>query len=95
MIRRSLIVAVLVLTAGSAEAFDGNRKGFILGGSLGAAATNIEDGDTKGSLATEFIIGGGISPQVLLYYTNYGTWFSQEGFAGNSFRRNGNRCFTC
>jgi hypothetical protein len=91
---RRLVVAALVgtamfLAAGSASAFDGQRHGFMLGIGLGAGFSsftqeiespigNGSGSDSKGGLATEFRIGGGIGNQFFLYYSNKVNWFSIE-----------------
>ncbi|MBP2681376.1 MAG: hypothetical protein H6Q78_1239, partial [Candidatus Krumholzibacteriota bacterium] len=74
------IVAV-TLFATSVHAFDGNRKGFILGGGLGPGWTSYAQGygdsfdgedtsarETKFGLATDFKIGGGINEKIMVYY---------------------------
>lgn len=77
-------------------AFDGKRQGFILGGGLGTGLTSFtqtvefmgeeitSDRETKLPLVTSFIIGGGLSPNVLLYYINKVSFFSIENVFGNS-----------
>jgi hypothetical protein len=82
-----LILLILgFITTGSA--FDGKREGFIIGGSVGAGITSYtgtidyldiqitSDRETEFSVITNFMIGGGVSKNLLLYYTNKVSWFS-------------------
>lgn len=74
-----------------ANAFDGQRKGFIFGGSIGPAYTTVDyvstfrrRAETVG-VQTAFIIGGGVSNQVTISYTGLQFWgnlgFEEVGFA--------------
>jgi len=84
-----LILLVLGLTT-QGFAFDGKRQGFILGGGVGAGMTSYtltldylgmqvtSERESKFSVVTNFMIGGGVSNKVLLYYTNKVSWFSTE-----------------
>jgi hypothetical protein len=92
-------VAVFVFTmlfmASWANAFDGRRSGFILGGGLGLGVASYtqtleydglsETGDreNKGSLITDFRIGWGINEQTEIYYTSKVAWFSFENAFGD------------
>jgi len=88
-------LAIVVLTSQTADSFNGSRKGFILGGGLGAAGTTFEqtvsgggesitgESETKASVLTDFKIGLGTSEQFLLYYFNHVTWFSIENIFAN------------
>jgi len=75
---------VMIVSATSAFAFDGTRKGFILGFGLGGgyvsqdvikyyAVPRVET-DTGAGFATDFRIGGGFTEQFLLYYENRVSW---------------------
>lgn len=77
----------LILVSSTAVPFDGSRKGFILGGSVGGGFDSFTqtlefggeeltfDRETKGAFLSDFMIGLGISEQVLLYYSNRLAWF--------------------
>jgi len=81
-----LAVVVTMAAAIPASAFDGKRKGFLLGGGLGLGSysytLSIDDlegpDESTGSLVTNFKIGGGFSEQFLLYYNAHINWFSQS-----------------
>lgn len=72
------------------NAFDGKRGGFILGGGIGAGMTSYSatmeylgyeltsDRESDFSIITNFIIGGGVGDNMLLYYMNRVSWFSTE-----------------
>jgi hypothetical protein len=76
------------LATTSAHAFDGSRRGFVLGGGLGAGGTffrqeistpyeSIEsDTEAHGSLVTDFLIGLGATEQLVITYQSHVTWFS-------------------
>lgn len=79
-----------------ARAFDGNRKGFMLGAGLGLGMTsftqeveitglgsNKSDRESKTGLATDFRIGAGLSEQFSLYYVNRVAWFSIDNALGD------------
>jgi len=76
-----LIAAMIVaLPSDSAKAFDGQRKGFILGGGAGLAYATVDSyrsyrphAKTVGA-QTAFIIGGGISNQTTISYTGLQFW---------------------
>ena len=86
------VIATILLVTTVAQAFDGNRKGFIIGFGVGPGYTSFtqtvknvttgfdETSDTENSFsfATDFKIGGGITDQFLLYYVNRVTWFGME-----------------
>ncbi len=87
-----LIACLTLCLATGASAFDGNRKGFILGGGLGLGLTSFtqtleytimdtsttSDRENKFAVMTDFKIGFGATEQVLVYYTNKVSWFSIE-----------------
>ncbi|MBP2681377.1 MAG: hypothetical protein H6Q78_1240 [Candidatus Krumholzibacteriota bacterium] len=88
----AVTVVAVTLWATAVHAFDGNRKGFILGGGIVPAFTSYSvevsddffgnyttDRETKFGLATDFRIGGGITDKVMLYYANKVSWFSVDG----------------
>ena len=86
----------LLCSFGNAHAFDGERKGFILGGGIGLGMTSFTqslggfgerisgDRETKPSFVTDFKIGGGVSEQVLLYWTSRVSWFSLENILADT-----------
>ncbi len=65
---------LIVLMSSTAFAFDGNRKGFVLGGGIGFSPQgkwtfDALDYDESGAgLAFHFIIGGGLNERNLLVY---------------------------
>jgi opacity protein-like surface antigen len=79
-----------LLVASSAHAFDGNRKGFILGFGLGggmasftqtlehAGLSATSDRENKGAFATDFKIGAGLNEQFMIYYVARSSWVSVE-----------------
>jgi hypothetical protein len=89
-------MAVLLLAQASV-AFDGNRKGFVLGGGAGLAATanwKVETVDESGTgFALQFIIGGAFDEyNMLVYEGNVVSYNSDladgsiaQGFNGASF----------
>jgi len=78
-----LALTVTVFTAASVSAFNGERKGFVLGFGIGPGYTNFSqevggiesDSEGKLSFVTDFRIGGGFNEQFLLYYENRVSWF--------------------
>lgn len=74
-----------------ANAFDGQRRGFVLGGGAGLAYATVDNGYPYGSRGetvgaqTAFIIGGGVSDQVTISYTGLQFWgnlgLDEVGFA--------------
>ena len=92
-----VIIACLILgIAASASAFDGQRKGFILGGGLGFGLPSFtqtveamgeketSDRENKAALQTNFMIGLGATEQVLIYYSNRVSWFGIENVFGDN-----------
>ena len=87
-----ILIAVIMISATSASALDGTRKGFILGFGIGPGVTSWEqeisgsflgisvsrksDKESSFGLTTDFKIGGGITEQFLLYYENRVAWFN-------------------
>lgn len=92
----ALIACLTLCIATGASAFDGNRKGFILGGGLGLGLTSFtqtlefpdtsvtSDRENKFAVMTDFKIGYGATEQVLVYYTNKVSWFSLENVLGEN-----------
>jgi len=86
---------LLCLFTGSASGFDGQRKGFILGGGVGLGMTSvkqsIDDGvsvttgesETKFAFGTDFRIGWGIDSLWEVFYFNDLSWFTAENIFGN------------
>jgi hypothetical protein len=84
-----LIVVLLLLTSTIVSAFDGNRKGFILGFGIGPGYTSYTEtlefgnssasGDESGmSIDTDFKIGYAPSELLQIYWMSKVAWFSQE-----------------
>ncbi|MEE9554152.1 MAG: hypothetical protein V3W18_07610 [candidate division Zixibacteria bacterium] len=82
-----LIMVMVALLAIPSFAFDGKRKGFILGGGLGFGSTSFSQtvelgglsvtGDTEssGAIMSDFKIGFGASEQLEIYYVSKVAWF--------------------
>jgi opacity protein-like surface antigen len=88
MKQASLLICIVisVLCSTSTYAFDGERKGFILGGGLGVgylSNTTSPDflSDTKSRLAfqTNFKIGYAPSNTLEIFYSNKVSWWSRSG----------------
>ena len=90
MKRIALVLAGILLFASAVQvrAFDGQRKGFILGGGLGLGVTSYTiDSDFFGesdrfnefSFMTDFKIGYAPSEQVEIYYSSKGSWWGEDG----------------
>ena len=94
-----VVVSVMIITflyvalpTDFANAFDGKRSGFILGGGAGPAYATVDNDRYYRSRAktvgaqTAFIIGGGISNQTTISYTGLQFWgdfdsYEEVGFA--------------
>lgn len=85
MSRIVLIALGLVMLAAPALAFNGSRRGFILGVGIGGGGTSFKadlPGDfithpetqTRATFATDFELGGGVNEQLLVYYSNHVNW---------------------
>lgn len=78
-------VSFLVL-ASQLSAFDGQRKGFILGGGIGGGYLSYHEpfgfSLDKAAIATNFKIGYAPSNTLEIYYTNNMSWF---GYYSDSF----------
>lgn len=87
MIARAWFVLALLMCAVPALAFDGSRKGFVLGAGLGGSMVDsptrtdstrfetVSDRKTKPGIATDFTLGWGISDRVVVAYSNSVAWF--------------------
>lgn len=82
------IIAVLILLSASltpslSSAFDGKRKGFVMGLGLGAHAVDVnleaENGSHAG-ISSSLRIGYGFSDRFSLYYINNVSWYNRDGF---------------
>lgn len=91
--RKVLWSALLVfLVAVPASAFDGHRKGFILGGGVGVGATSFKykdpfssfetDSKSDAALVTNFQIGYGPGNQFLIFYFSHLNWSLTEDQLG-------------
>lgn len=80
------IILEIVIPTESVYAFNGKRKGFILGGGAGAAyATVYNDNQWRPrteaiGAQTAFIIGAGVSDKVTISYTGLQFWGNAELF---------------
>ncbi len=78
----AVLCAALLVLASQLAAFDGQRKGFILGGGVGYGSLQWNAPFTdfnKGAVATNFVIGYAPSNSLEIYYTNNICFFSSEG----------------
>lgn len=83
-----LVACIVLSTATNVSAWDGQRKGFILGGGLGLGLTSlttesyaygsISDRENKFGFQTDFKIGGAPTNLILIYYTNKVSWYKEE-----------------
>jgi hypothetical protein len=92
-----LALVAILLGVSVSHAFDGNRRGFILGGGIGAGLTSFSqevdspifgkletDRENKFALVTDFRLGGGFTEKFMLYYANKVAWFGMDSAAGKS-----------
>lgn len=80
----AVFLLVSMALAAQALAFDGKRKGFILGGGIGGAYLSYDlDGPSasKFSLATNIKIGYAPSESFEIYFLNSVSWFVNHGYA--------------
>ncbi|MEN8007702.1 MAG: outer membrane beta-barrel protein [Candidatus Krumholzibacteriota bacterium] len=78
-------VLFLLVAPLTASAFDGDRNGFMLNlgagmgqGKLSASGFGASASFDAMGFGTDLKIGGGLSSQVLLYYTNRALWYTPE-----------------
>lgn len=87
--KRNLLALVLALalivTAFQAQAFNGERQGFMLNLGVGAGQAKwtaedegIEVSFDKTGFGGDFKIGGGINPQTMIYYSNRTLFYSLD-----------------
>jgi len=98
-----ICAGILLLAIGPlawpARAFDGSRKGFILGAGAGVGVSSYtqkledqvygfppatSDQQSNVGFATDFRIGWGASKQVLVFYDNKVNWFGFDNAFGNT-----------
>ncbi len=93
-----MVMTVLLATVTASKAFDGNRKGFMLGfgaggsitsftqtlSGLGAPFDGTSDRENSFGFATSFKIGAGFNEQFMLYYVNNLAWFSLDNVLGET-----------
>jgi hypothetical protein len=93
-----LFTLVLLCLVTSAQAFDGKRKGFILGGGAGLGHTSFtqeigqaypgyhesyeSDRENKAAVMTDFKIGYAWDDSWAVYYTSKVSWFGIENIYG-------------
>jgi len=95
--RLPILVALItvVVLADTVSAFDGKRRGFLLGGGVGASAVGYKETieapapegkssrrETSFAAVTDFKIGGSTNESLLLYYHSWSSWFHVEGTSG-------------
>ena len=80
--------AIVTMSAVTAFAGDGSRKGFAVGGGLGLGYQNAnvtltgvpKDGDDHYfAFGTDIRIGYGVSEETIVYFDNKNSWFSFDG----------------
>lgn len=73
-----------------ASAFDGSKKGFVLGAGAGGHVATMNENvllkgipdrttDNKSGLSSDFLLGYGFNSKFLLLYQNSGTWYRSNG----------------
>jgi hypothetical protein len=86
-----ILAAVLLLAPATADAFDGNRKGFLLGFGVGGGALSLTrdlkladlpdrtfDRKTSFAISTNLKVGWGITDRLLVYYLAEVAWFQHD-----------------
>ncbi|UCD85975.1 MAG: hypothetical protein JSU92_07220 [Deltaproteobacteria bacterium] len=81
-----LICCIVLSIATEVSAWDGQRRGFILGFGLGPGLTSLtiesggetSDRENRSGLQTDFKIGGAPSNQLQIYYTNKVSWYKED-----------------
>ena len=87
MRRLALAVALVVLTAAGAQAFDGNRKGFVLGGGLGFAPVgawkldNTPADEARAGIGLNLLLGYAWDEKNMIVYEG-----NVVGYTSNVFR---------
>lgn len=96
MQKKLLVMSLFIFVITSLVAFDGQRKGFILGGGAGLANVSYSqelegfgesaESDTESEIAfaTDFKIGYAPNNQLEIYYTNQVGWFSMKNIYGDN-----------
>jgi hypothetical protein len=78
----TLWLLILLLTvAGSANAFDGKRTGFVLGFGAGLGTITFSDSDNTNTLSgfqTTLNIGAGITDQILILYSGHTAFYKRK-----------------
>jgi hypothetical protein len=80
------ILVLLTLTTATSFAFDGQRKGFVVGAGLGPGISSFTQdltlagqtgsaSDSKFGLATDFRMGYGVNDRIVIFYNNRVNWF--------------------
>lgn len=76
------LALLLALTAASSGAIAGqDRQGFIVGLGIGPSSVSVQSDtvdDSESGLATSFMIGGGVTNQVTIYYLNDVVFFNRD-----------------
>ncbi|MCD6024859.1 MAG: hypothetical protein K0Q91_1775 [Fibrobacteria bacterium] len=98
--KKSIVTVLMLATA--VLSFDGQRKGFTLGGGAGGSFTTYKpelsfdgstmefDRESSGGFATNLVIGYGISNTLLLHYFSHTNWFSYDNGDGDVTVATGN-----
>ncbi|HBC47605.1 MAG TPA: hypothetical protein DEO84_07760 [candidate division Zixibacteria bacterium] len=91
-----IILAVILEMSVAAQAFDGQRKGFIIGGGLGMGLSSyaqsfetnrhryIIDRIDKGALISDFKVGYAPTKRIEIYYTSKFSWFRMTNAIGDN-----------
>jgi hypothetical protein len=82
----TLTLVIVILTVISAQAFNGQRKGFILGGGLGLGMSSYKyelgsqkrDRENNRAFATNFKIGYSPNEKLEIYYFSKALWFNAD-----------------
>lgn len=76
-----MLLLLLVTITGSANAFDGNRKGFWLGFGAGYGSISISDegpDNTFAGVHTSLDIGAGLTDQLLILYSGHSSFYDEN-----------------
>ncbi len=80
----AMLLGITMLCAGSAQAFDGKRKGFVLGGGLGIAANshweidNLPVSEDKAGLGLNLLVGYAWDESNMIVYEGNVTGYSSD-----------------